>query len=78
MLILLTNLDSGQCVISVYIVGRGQGVKSPLTIGLSEWSDIPKLGPIGETLIEFTAHVSVLLLQQCAYGDKAKINRQTK
>lgn len=52
----------------LYIVGRGEGMKSPITMGLSEWSDSPELGGIGETLVssQFTAHASVLVVQQSA------------
>ncbi|KAK2643412.1 hypothetical protein Ddye_025175 [Dipteronia dyeriana] len=50
----------------LYLVGRGLGVKTPLTMGLLEWSENPELGAIGETLVssEFTAHASVLVVQQ--------------
>lgn len=50
----------------LYIIGRGDNVKSPLTMGLSGWVDNPELGPVGETLVtsNSTAHASVLVVQQ--------------
>ncbi|XVF73576.1 hypothetical protein PTKIN_Ptkin12aG0213100 [Pterospermum kingtungense] len=52
----------------LYVVGRGHGRTSPLTSGLSNWSDVPELGPIGETLVstDFETPVSVLVVQQSA------------
>ncbi|XP_022759443.1 cation/H(+) antiporter 15-like [Durio zibethinus] len=52
----------------LYIVGRGYGMQSPLTLGLSEWSDCPELGAIGETLVslDFLSSASVLVMQQSA------------
>ncbi|KAL5832827.1 hypothetical protein ACOSQ3_016501 [Xanthoceras sorbifolium] len=52
----------------LYIVGRGRGVKSPLTTGLSEWCDNPELGPIGDLLVssDFTGLASVLVMQSVA------------
>ncbi|GAB2279888.1 hypothetical protein Dimus_014524 [Dionaea muscipula] len=52
----------------LYVVGRGQSVLSPLTVGLVEWSETPELGAIGDVLVtsEFAAHVSVLVVQQYA------------
>ncbi|KAI3862489.1 hypothetical protein MKX03_011577 [Papaver bracteatum] len=34
----------------LYIVGRGQGMPSPLTDGLTDWSKYPELGAIGDIL----------------------------
>ncbi|KAF8413591.1 hypothetical protein HHK36_001583 [Tetracentron sinense] len=50
----------------LYIVGRGQGMISPLTVALSEWSECPELGVIGDLLAssDFAATVSVLVVQQ--------------
>ncbi|KAJ8617472.1 hypothetical protein MRB53_013658 [Persea americana] len=50
----------------LYIVGRGQGRISPLTAGLTEWSECPELGAIGDVLAssDFAATVSVLVIQQ--------------
>lgn len=53
----------------LYIVGRGERAKSPITMALSEWSsESPELGLIGETLVssQFTHRVSVLVVQQAA------------
>ncbi|KAI3892930.1 hypothetical protein MKX03_006900 [Papaver bracteatum] len=50
----------------LYIVGRGQGTISPLTAGLTDWSECPELGPIGDLLAssDFAVTVSVLVVQQ--------------
>ncbi|GMH20370.1 hypothetical protein Nepgr_022211 [Nepenthes gracilis] len=52
----------------LYVVGRGQSVLSPLTVGLVEWSECPELGAVGDVLVtsDFAAHVSVLVVQQYA------------
>ncbi|KAM7262167.1 hypothetical protein ACFE04_021244 [Oxalis oulophora] len=50
----------------LFIVGRGQGMISPLTAGLTDWSECPELGAIGDLLasLDFAATVSVLVVQQ--------------
>ncbi|PON64367.1 DNA-directed DNA polymerase [Parasponia andersonii] len=50
----------------LFIVGRGQGTISPLTAGLTDWSECPELGAIGDLLAssDFAATVSVLVVQQ--------------
>ncbi|XP_027120296.1 cation/H(+) antiporter 15-like [Coffea eugenioides] len=50
----------------LYIVGKGRGVTSPLTVGLADWCDCPELGPIGDLLVtsEFKSVFSVLVVQQ--------------
>lgn len=50
----------------LYVVGRGLRVKSRLIDQLSELSDNPALGPMGDMLItsSFSAHASVLVVQQ--------------
>ncbi|XP_058080701.1 cation/H(+) antiporter 15-like [Magnolia sinica] len=50
----------------LFIVGRGQGMLSPLTVGLTDWSDCPELGAMGDLLasIDFAAMASVLVVQQ--------------
>ncbi|KAL5720009.1 Cation/H(+) antiporter 15 [Ranunculus cassubicifolius] len=60
---LIRKMGSG---INLYIVGRGQGVISPLTAGLTDWSECPELGAIGDLLAstDFAATVSVLVVQQ--------------
>ncbi|WOL08898.1 hypothetical protein Cni_G17651 [Canna indica] len=59
----IRNLDGEQ---DLYVVGRGKGKKSPLTEGLTEWSECPELGPIGDMLAstDFGTEASVLVLQQ--------------
>ncbi|XP_059441419.1 cation/H(+) antiporter 15-like [Corylus avellana] len=55
----------------LYIVGRREGMVSPLTSGLTEWSDFPELGALGDTLVSssFSSDVSVLIIQQEVGGD---------
>lgn len=50
----------------LFIVGRGQGMISPLTAGLTDWSECPELGAIGDLLAssDFAMTVSVLVVQQ--------------
>lgn len=50
----------------LFVVGRGQGIVSPLTAGLTDWSECPELGAIGDLLAssDFAASVSVLVVQQ--------------
>ncbi|KAL0395303.1 UNVERIFIED_CONTAM: Cation/H(+) antiporter 15 [Sesamum latifolium] len=50
----------------MFIVGRGQGMISPLTAGLTDWSECPELGAIGDLLAssDFAASYSVLVVQQ--------------
>ncbi|XP_058111355.1 cation/H(+) antiporter 15-like [Magnolia sinica] len=52
--------------LDLYIVGRGQGMMTQLTVGLTDWSDCPELGVIGDMLAssDFAATVSVLVVQQ--------------
>lgn len=47
------------------VVGRGQGI-SPLTAGLTDWSECPELGAIGDLLAssDVASTVSVLVVQQ--------------
>ncbi|XP_051129688.1 cation/H(+) antiporter 15-like [Andrographis paniculata] len=62
------------------IVGRGRGVTSPVTAGLSDWCECPELGAIGDLLAspDFTSTYSVLVVQQYqgdeVLGDVATIN----
>lgn len=50
----------------LFIVGSGQGMESPLTAGLTDWSECPELGVIGDLLAssDFAVRVSVLIMQQ--------------
>ncbi|GAB2232091.1 hypothetical protein Droror1_Dr00011113 [Drosera rotundifolia] len=59
----IRSIDS---IHDLYIVGRGQGMISPLTAGLTDWSECPELGAIGDLLAssDFAATVSVLVVQQ--------------
>lgn len=52
----------------LFIVGRGQGLITPLTAGLTDWSECPELGAIGDLLAssDFAATASVLVVQQYA------------
>lgn len=54
----------------LYIVGKGTGMVSPLMSGLSDWSDSPELGVIGDVLVSsnFALQASVLVVQQ--YGSR--------
>lgn len=49
----------------LFIVGKRQGVLSNLTEGLTEWSETPELGAIGDLLVspDFPGRVSVLVVQ---------------
>ncbi|KAJ7969435.1 Cation/H(+) antiporter like [Quillaja saponaria] len=59
-------IRSMENVHDLFIVGRGQGMISPLTAGLTDWSECPELGAIGDLLAssDFAATVSVLVVQQ--------------
>ncbi|KAH6788374.1 cation/hydrogen exchanger 15 [Perilla frutescens var. frutescens] len=50
----------------LFIVGRGRGQTSPLTAGLTDWSECPELGAIGDLVAssDFAATYSVLVVQQ--------------
>ncbi|KAG4945520.1 hypothetical protein JHK87_041527 [Glycine soja] len=50
----------------LFIVGRGQGTMSPLTDGLTDWSECPELGAIGDLLAssDFETTASVLVMHQ--------------
>ncbi|CAL9085766.1 unnamed protein product [Musa acuminata var. zebrina] len=49
-----------------YVVGRASGGGSPLVVGMTEFTDFPELGPIGDLLVssDMGAMVSVLVMQQ--------------
>ncbi|KAF5475173.1 hypothetical protein F2P56_007008 [Juglans regia] len=55
----------------LYIVGKGTETTSPLTLGLSEWSENPELGAIGDVLVSssFALNSSVLVVQKYGSGD---------
>lgn len=50
----------------LFIVGRGEGSSSPLTAGLTDWSECPELGAIGDLLAssDFAMTASALVVQQ--------------
>jgi len=50
----------------LFIIGRGEEMKSPLIAGLTDWSECPELGAIGDLLAssDFAATASVLIVQQ--------------
>ncbi|KAK4264738.1 hypothetical protein QN277_025871 [Acacia crassicarpa] len=58
---------------NLFIVGRGQGIITTVTAGLTDWSECPELGAIGDLLAssDFAATASVLVVQQYigSYGD---------
>ncbi|CAL5442081.1 unnamed protein product [Camellia sinensis] len=62
----------------LFIVGRGQGLVSPLTAGLTDWSECPELGAISDLLAssDFAATMSVLVVQQYlgnGHGDRLEM-----
>lgn len=48
------------------LLGRRHRSDSPITLGLSEWCDLPELGPIGDLFAssDITTSASVLVIQQ--------------
>ncbi|CAL9118909.1 unnamed protein product [Musa acuminata var. zebrina] len=64
----------------MYVVGRGHGKESPLTAGLTDWSECPELGPIGDLLAspDFGTTASVLVLQQGKGGAPADAMMEPK
>ncbi|KAK7247584.1 hypothetical protein RIF29_42469 [Crotalaria pallida] len=50
----------------LFIVGRGRGMVTQLTAGLTDWSECPELGAIGDLLAssDFASSASVLVVQQ--------------
>ncbi|KAL9241447.1 hypothetical protein vseg_015560 [Gypsophila vaccaria] len=63
---ILAAVRSIESAHDLYIVGRGQGINSQLTAGLTEWSECPELGVIGDMLSssDFAMAASVLVVQQ--------------
>ncbi|XP_077213467.1 cation/H(+) antiporter 15-like isoform X2 [Tasmannia lanceolata] len=57
----------------LFIVGRGKGRASAVTVGLTEWSECPELGLIGDFLAssDFANTVSVLVVQQQLNVDRS-------
>lgn len=54
------------------LVGRRRRSDSPFTLGLSEWCDLPELGPIGDLFAssDITASISILVIQQQIIRDE--------
>ncbi|XP_010523128.1 PREDICTED: cation/H(+) antiporter 6A-like [Tarenaya hassleriana] len=50
----------------LFIVGRSSGRDTPVTRGMSEWTEFDELGPIGDLLAskDFPSRASVLVVQQ--------------
>ncbi|KAK1313786.1 Cation/H(+) antiporter 15 [Acorus calamus] len=63
-------IRSMEAVHDLYVVGRGRGVTTPLLAGLTDWSECPELGPIGDLLAstDFSIAMSVLVVQQYVGG----------
>ncbi|XP_022723748.1 cation/H(+) antiporter 15-like, partial [Durio zibethinus] len=63
---LVVELKEIENKFELFIVGRRDGLASPLTTELSNWVDCPELGIIGDLLaISDSATGSVLVVQQC-------------
>ncbi|XP_020114323.1 cation/H(+) antiporter 15 [Ananas comosus] len=63
----VTAIRNMESIHDLYIVGRGQGeAGGAMTAGLTEWTECPELGPIGDLLAssDFAMMVSVLVVQQ--------------
>ncbi|WKA02369.1 hypothetical protein VitviT2T_020566 [Vitis vinifera] len=62
----LSTLQSLDKQYALIIVGRGGGVNSTLTVGMSDWRESPELGPIGDILSASDSPVtaSILIIQQ--------------
>ncbi|KAJ8428284.1 hypothetical protein Cgig2_027416 [Carnegiea gigantea] len=60
---IVTTIRSIGSVQDLYIVRRGQGAISPLTIGLADWCECLELGAIGDLI------ASVLVVQHVGLGD---------
>lgn len=58
--------------IDMWIVGRKQGINPIMLEGLSDWSDNPELGVIGDFLVsmDFSTNTSVLVVQQQILRDQ--------
>ncbi|GMJ16151.1 cation/H+ exchanger 23 [Hibiscus trionum] len=63
---IVSTITSAHNDYDLYIVGRGYDRQSPLTSGLSDWSEYPEIGLIGDTLISVDSlmSASVLVMQQ--------------
>ncbi|KAJ8770268.1 hypothetical protein K2173_012710 [Erythroxylum novogranatense] len=63
---IITTIKSAYDEFDLYIVGRGKEVKSPLTLGISEWSEDEDLGALGDMLLtsSFAQQASILVIRQ--------------
>ncbi|MBA0574854.1 hypothetical protein Golob_000018 [Gossypium lobatum] len=66
---IISTINTAYSDFNLYVVGRGHGKACPLIAGLSNWSDSPELGPLGEALVssDFESPPSVLVVQQSAH-----------
>ncbi|WOK95323.1 cation/H(+) antiporter 15-like [Canna indica] len=64
---------------NLLILGRNAGKESPLTTGLSMWSEYPELGVIGDLLVstDFGGRVSLLVVQQKGISSSALPYKRT-
>uniref|UniRef100_A0A6N2NFU9 Uncharacterized protein n=1 Tax=Salix viminalis TaxID=40686 RepID=A0A6N2NFU9_SALVM len=68
---MVSALQEMHHIYDLYVVGRGEGIVSPLTASLADWCEYPELGPVGDLLITSSfAQGSVLVVQQYAAGSK--------
>ncbi|KAL4309643.1 hypothetical protein GQ457_01G015350 [Hibiscus cannabinus] len=75
---IVSAISSAYNDFDLYVVGRGHDRTSPLTSGLSNWSEFPELGPLGETLVlmDLESPASVLIVQQsCPESSGSKKTR---
>ncbi|XP_065878844.1 cation/H(+) antiporter 15-like [Euphorbia lathyris] len=75
---LISTLKELNHAYDLYIVGKGAGMKSPLTSGLMDWCEYPELGALGDLLTTSTfVEGSVLVIQQyTGFGDEF-VNNET-
>ncbi|CAH8386638.1 unnamed protein product [Eruca vesicaria subsp. sativa] len=62
----------------LFIVGRGCGIGTEATSGLSEWTEFDELGPIGDLLAshEFPSRSSVLVVKKQDYIHKTRSHKR--
>ncbi|KAJ9135891.1 hypothetical protein P3X46_033016 [Hevea brasiliensis] len=62
---LITALKGMHHMYDLYVVGRREGMDSPLTAGLMDWCEYPELGAMGDLLVTSSfAQGSVMVVQQ--------------
>ncbi|EOA39250.1 hypothetical protein CARUB_v10012247mg [Capsella rubella] len=64
----------------LFIVGRGSGVGTEATSGISEWTEFDELGPLGDLLAshEYPSRASVLVVQKQEYIHHTKSKKRLK